>query len=134
VFSPDETTQTVLRVVEKKLAGLPGSLDGFAWPVSRANALAALDDFVKHRLANFGPYEDAMWTGQPMLYHSGISMALNLKLLYPRECVDAALAAHAKGRASLQSVEAFIRQIIGWREFIRGCIGLKARRTTSATI
>ena len=125
VFSPDETTQAVLRVVEKKLAGLPGSLDGFAWPVSRANALAALDDFVKHRLANFGPYEDAMWTGQPMLYHSGISMALNLKLLHPRECVDAALAAHAKGRASLQSVEAFIRQIIGWREFIRGVYWLE---------
>ncbi|MFN5946209.1 MAG: cryptochrome/photolyase family protein [Phycisphaerae bacterium] len=124
-FEPDAITRDVIRVVQAKLPGLPGNVAQFAWPVTRADALVALKDFVKHRLAGFGPYEDAMWTGEPVLYHSGLSAALNLKLLDPRECVEAALAAHAKGQAPLQSVEAFIRQIIGWREFIRGVYWLE---------
>jgi deoxyribodipyrimidine photolyase-related protein len=88
--------------------------------VTRADALLALEDFVAHRLPLFGPYEDAMWTDEPFVYHSALSPLLNVKLLSPRQCVEAALAAYSKGAAPLQSVEAFVRQLIGWREYIRG--------------
>lgn len=124
-FEPDAITREVIRTVDACLPAQPGSVESFAWPVTRADAVTALKDFIKHRLAAFGPFEDAMWTGEALLYHSGLSAALNLKLLNPRECVAAALAAHAKGLAPLQSVEAFIRQIIGWREFIRGVYWLE---------
>jgi deoxyribodipyrimidine photolyase-related protein len=117
---PDDTTREVIELIEAKMAELPGSLEGFAWPVTRRSALAALDRFIDERLPYFGRYQDAMWTGQPFLYHALISPALNLKLLDPRECVERAVAAYEDGAAPLAAVEGFVRQIIGWREFIRG--------------
>lgn len=117
---PDAITQEVIDLVESRLPDLPGRVDHFRWPVTRAEARRALSDFIEHRLARFGPYEDAMWTDETTIYHSRLSAALNLKLLRPMECVEAALVALHERRAPLQSVEAFIRQIIGWREFIRG--------------
>lgn len=119
-FEPDEITREVIELVNTHLPTNPGRLESFRWPVTRQQGLAALKDFIDHRLDRFGPYEDAMWTDEPFTYHSTLSPALNLKLISPLECVNAALAAYAKGKARLQSVEAFIRQIIGWREFIRG--------------
>ncbi len=119
-FEPDALTRDVIACVERTLPELPGSLAQFAWPVTREQAVELLKDFVRHRLPLFGPFEDAMWTGEPFLYHSALSAALNLKLLHPRECVEAALAAFERGKVPIESVEAFIRQIIGWREFIRG--------------
>jgi deoxyribodipyrimidine photolyase-related protein len=92
-FAPDETTRSVLDAMRRVLPELPGRGESFAWPVTRAQALEALDDFIAHRLAAFGPYEDAMWTGEPTLYHSTLSGALNLKLLGPRECCERAVAA-----------------------------------------
>lgn len=83
-------------------------------------AQQALDDFLAHRLALFGPYEDAMWQGEPWLYHSQLSMALNLKLLSAREVVKAVEARYREGQVSLASAEGFIRQILGWREYVRG--------------
>jgi len=117
---PDKLTLEVLELVESRFAANPGSLTRFRWPVTRTQARRALSDFVEKRLARFGTYEDAMWSGEPFLYHALLSAALNLKLLDPRECVAAALAAYESGAAPLNSVEGFVRQIIGWREFIRG--------------
>lgn len=119
-FEPDDITRAVMRDVERLLPGLPGRMERFGWPVTRAQALTCLAHFVEHRLAGFGPYEDAMWAGEPFLYHSALSIPLGLRLLKPRECVEAALRAYEQGKAPLQSVEGFVRQIIGWREFVRG--------------
>jgi deoxyribodipyrimidine photolyase-related protein len=95
-------------------------LDSFAWPVTRPQALQALEMFIRERLPQFGRYEDAMWPGEPWLFHSQLSAALNLKLLSAREVVQAAEDAYRAGHAPLTSVEGFIRQILGWREYVRG--------------
>jgi deoxyribodipyrimidine photolyase-related protein len=116
----DAVTNDVIHLIEKRFPTHPGSLQGFRWPVTRKQARKALDDFIKTRLPHFGTYQDAMWTDEPFLYHSLLSSSLNLKLLDPRECVSKALSALESGQAPLHSVEGFIRQIIGWREFIRG--------------
>jgi deoxyribodipyrimidine photolyase-related protein len=120
LFEPDEISKVVLAEVEERYSGHPGSLAHFRWPVTRAQALEALDGFVEHRLATFGVYEDAMWTDTPFGWHSLLSSALNLKLLNPREVVDAVLIAWKKHDLELATVEGFIRQILGWREFVRG--------------
>ena len=117
---PDAITREVIALVQTRFAHHPGRLAGFAWPVTRAQALQALADFVRARLPLFGRYQDAMWPGEPWLYHAHLSAALNLKLLNPREVVAAAVAAHSAGHAPLASVEGFVRQIIGWREYVRG--------------
>jgi len=119
-FEPDALTREVIALVNRHFAQHPGSLDSFAWPVTREEALASLRSFIEQRLPLFGRYEDAMWPGEPWLYHSHLSAALNLKLLNPREVVQAAEAAYHAGHAPLQSVEGFIRQILGWREYVRG--------------
>jgi len=123
-FKPDAITSEVIQLVSTEFADHPGSLadsiDGFGWPVNRKQALQALDDFIKHRLALFGTYQDAMWTGEPWLYHAHIASALNLKLLSAQEVVSAAEEAYKKTLAPLAAVEGFIRQILGWREYVRG--------------
>ena len=119
-FEPDALTREVIALVHLHFAHHPGHLDSFAWPVTREQALSALHLFIEQRLPLFGRYEDAMWPGEPWLYHSHLSAALNLKLLNPREVVQAAEAAYRAGHAPLHSVEGFIRQILGWREFVRG--------------
>ncbi|MCW5663077.1 MAG: cryptochrome/photolyase family protein [Piscinibacter sp.] len=120
VFEPDATTREVLALVAQRFAGHPGRLEGFGWPVTRAQALVALQRFVAERLPLFGRYQDAMWPGEPWLHHAHLSAALNLKLLNPREVVDAAVAAWRAGAAPIESVEGFVRQILGWREYVRG--------------
>jgi deoxyribodipyrimidine photolyase-related protein len=119
-FDHDDITRGALVDVEKHFANHPGSLDHFNWPVTREHALIALNDFIEHRLPQFGEYQDAMWTDQPFLYHSLLSASLNVKLLNPREVIAAAIEAHRNGKAPLEAVEGFVRQILGWREFIRG--------------
>jgi deoxyribodipyrimidine photolyase-related protein len=119
-FAPDATTRGVLELVRQTFPTHPGTLDSFNWPVTRGDAQRALADFITHRLPLFGAYEDAMWTGEPWLYHSRLSAALNLKLLNPREVMAAAEQALRQEKAPLAAVEGFIRQILGWREYVRG--------------
>lgn len=119
-FAPDAVTREVLALVGERFASHPGRLDSFAWPVTREQALLALEAFIEDRLPLFGRYQDAMWPDDPWLYHAHLSAALNLKLLNPREVVAAAEQAWRRGQAPLASVEGFIRQILGWREYVRG--------------
>ncbi|CAN5916471.1 cryptochrome/photolyase family protein [soil metagenome] len=119
-FAPDALTLDVIELVNERFADHPGSAASFAWPVNRAQALESLQRFIHERLPHFGPHQDAMWPGEAWLYHSHLSAALNLKLLDAREVVQAAEAAYHAGQAPLPSVEGFIRQILGWREFVRG--------------
>lgn len=125
-FLPDDVTRKVILLVD----GMPdhwGTTDGFDLPVTRAQALAALDDFVTHRLADFGPYEDAMLAGETWLYHSRLSAAMNVGLLHPREIVARAIVGWDEGRAGvpLSSIEGFVRQVIGWREYVNGIYWLR---------
>lgn len=119
-FDPDRLTRQVMERVRRRFADAPGRLDGFDYPVTAAQARQALDDFIAHRLPWFGTYQDAMATGHPFLYHSRLSAALNLHLLDPREVLAAAVDAWEQGHAPLNAVEGFVRQILGWREFVRG--------------
>jgi len=119
-IEPDAVTREIIDLVHARFADHPGSLDHFAWPVTRTDALRALDNFIAQRLPLFGQFEDAMWAGEVWLWHSQLSAALNLKLLNPREVVAAAESAYRSGHAPLAAVEGFIRQILGWREYVRG--------------
>ena len=119
-FPPDEVTQAVIRMVAVRFPDAPGKLDGFDEPVTAADAETALADFIAHRLPQFGDYQDAIALGHVTLYHSRLSAAMNLKLLSPQRACEAALTAWEEGRAPLNAVEGFIRQILGWREFTRG--------------
>ena len=124
-FMPDDITHSVIKLVNERFATHPGELREFGWPVTRFQALEALDDFVNHRLQEFGRWQDALWAGEAWLYHSLLSAALNLKLLNPREVIDRAEQAWRAGHAELAAVEGFVRQILGWREYVRGLYWLK---------
>ena len=119
-FPPDKITQDCTALVEREFADNPGSLAEFNWPVTVAEAEQALEDFITYRLPTFGLYQDAMWTDEPYLYHARISSAMNLKLLDPRKVIAAAEAAYKRGDVPLAACEGFVRQILGWREYVRG--------------
>ena len=124
-FAPDEVTLGVMEMVKSRYADHPGEIEQFDLPVNREQALEYLEDFVSLRLADFGKYQDAMWGGENFLYHSRLSHAMNLHLLSPREVVDAAVRAYQSGQVPLNSVEGFVRQVLGWREYVRGIYWLK---------
>ena len=119
-FRPDAVTEDVIDMVAARFAEHPGKLEGFDLPVTHDEAQTALADFIDQRLTHFGSYQDALWTGLQFGYHSRLSAALNLHLLSPRDCVNAAVDAYRNGGAPINSVEGFVRQILGWREFVRG--------------
>lgn len=114
---PDEVTREVIATVETRFADHPGRARDFRWPVTRSEALEWLDDFLRARFGLFGPYEDAMVAEEDALWHSLLSPLLNLGLLTPREVLDRALETPG---VPIASREGFVRQLIGWREFVRG--------------
>ena len=118
-FAPDSITLAVMQRVEG-WKNRWASTAGFSLPVTRADAKLLLERFVTDRLPEFGPYEDAMQHGAHYLLHSALGAAINVGLLHPREVVVRAERAYCEGVASLESAEGFIRQILGWREYVRG--------------
>ncbi len=119
-FAPDETTRAVMALVRQRFGDHFGGLEDFGWPVNRRDALRALGDFIAVGLPQFGDYQDAMRAGGPFLFHSLLAPALNLGLLSPREVCRAAETAWRCAAAPLNAVEGFVRQILGWREYVRG--------------
>lgn len=111
--------------VEKWFPDSPGNAADFWLPQTREGALELLDEFIKKRLPLFGDYQDLMLEDSPTMFHSIIAGPLNLGLLLPMECVNAAISAYKSGKAPLAAVEGFVRQIIGWREFVNGVYWLK---------
>lgn len=121
----DLITKEVIELIRREFGENFGDLEPFYFAVDRKGALNALELFIDERLSEFGSYQDAMVQGQPWMFHSHLSFYLNCGLLLPQECVQAAEKAYYEGKAPLNSVEGFIRQILGWREFVRGMYWLK---------
>ena len=119
-FAPDSITRQVIDLVGERFGDHFGDLDPFRFAVTRRDAGAALSHFLEHALPFFGDYQDAMKEGERTLYHSVIGLYLNCGLLDPREVCRRAEAAYIAGRAPLNAVEGFVRQILGWREYVRG--------------
>ncbi len=122
----DEFVREARRYVRANFPDAPGADTPFAYPTSAAAARAGLADFLEHRFADFGVYEDAISARERVLFHSVLTPALNVGLLSPREVVDAAL---ARGDwVPVNSLEGFVRQVIGWREFVRLVYLTRGRR------
>jgi len=119
-FAPDVVTREVIDLVARFFGNHFGDLEPFGWAVTRADALAALDEFIADALPGFGDYQDAMRAGEDFLYHAVLSPYLNVGLLTAHEVCERAAAAWRAGHAPLNAVEGLIRQVIGWREFVRG--------------
>ncbi|MGC6484544.1 MAG: cryptochrome/photolyase family protein [Candidatus Puniceispirillales bacterium] len=117
---PDAITEEVIAMVADRFSDHFGVIDGFHFATTRHDALAALDLFIDERLADFGTWQDAMVDGEPWMYHAHIGLYLNAGLLTPREVIAAAEDAFHRGDAPINAVEGFIRQILGWREYVRG--------------
>jgi len=122
---PDHITQTVLELVQERFSDHFGDLTPFHFAVTAQQAETALEQFIQKRLAHFGDYQDAMIQDEPWMFHSHLSFYINIGLLHPLQCIKAAEQAYYDERAPLNAVEGFIRQILGWREYIRGIYWLK---------
>jgi deoxyribodipyrimidine photolyase-related protein len=125
ITEPDTITKDVIKLVEERFPDHFGDIHPFYFAVTREDALHVLDKFILERLKNFGDYQDAMVEGQPWMYHSHISFYLNCGLLDPLEVIQCAEKSYMDGLAPLNAVEGFIRQILGWREYVRGIYWLK---------
>ena len=120
----DNRVSDVLEAIDASGAATFGRIEGdrLIWPVSRRQSLSLLSDFTKKRLPHFGTYQDAMVDGRWSLFHSRLSFSLNTKMLHPKEVIDAALDTwHSrKAEIGIEQVEGFVRQVLGWREYMRG--------------
>ncbi|QXT40551.1 cryptochrome/photolyase family protein [Gymnodinialimonas ceratoperidinii] len=133
-FTPDDTVAEVLELVEARFGDNFGTLTPFWFATDTAQARRALSHFTKTALPHFGDYQDAMMKGERFLYHAIVSMYVNAGLLGWREVCDAAEAAYRAGDAPLNAVEGFIRQIIGWREYMRGIYFLEGPGYTERNV
>ena len=130
-YRPDEASpqtpshETFMMLVGQRFTDHFGDLGPFGWAVTREDALEALRHFITSCLPQFGDYQDAMKSGEDMLFHAVLSPYINIGLLGPGEVCAAALDAYKKDAAPLQAVEGFIRQILGWREYVRGIYWLQ---------
>jgi deoxyribodipyrimidine photolyase-related protein len=118
-FRPDAITREVIECVGRDIGGF-GEIEGFDYPVTPGQARRALTHFVRTAADRFGDYQDAMLAGSDYLFHSRLSSSLNIGLLWPAEVCDAIEQALREARIPLNAAEGFIRQILGWREFVRG--------------
>lgn len=117
---PDKTTREVMTFVRSHFSVAPGDADDFCYPATRRQAERWLTEFIDDRLLSFGDYEDALTTRSDVVYHSLISPLLNVGLLTPADVIRRVMRAHQRSPVPLNSLEGFVRQVIGWREFIRG--------------
>lgn len=124
-FVPDATTRDVMALVQERFPDHFGDVKSFGWAVTREDALEALQHFITNCLPQFGDYQDAMKAGEDFLFHAVLSPYINIGLLSPREVCEAALVASRQGSVPLSAVEGFVRQILGWREFVRGVYWMK---------
>ncbi len=124
-FTPDAISREVLALVAARFAHHYGRLDGFDYPVTHAEAEQLWQHFLDFGLAAFGDYQDAMASGEPYLFHARISAALNVGLLDVRRLCSDVETAYRQGRVALNAAEGFIRQLIGWREYVRGIYWLQ---------
>ncbi|MDP9103083.1 MAG: cryptochrome/photolyase family protein, partial [Pseudomonadota bacterium] len=124
-ITPDALTRTVIAEVEARFPDNFGTTERFGWATGHDEAERLLDHFITDILPGFGDYEDAMAKGEPFLWHGLISAAINIGLIDPLDACRRAEAAWRGGHAPLNAVEGFIRQIIGWREFVRGIYWLQ---------
>ncbi|MCF7746746.1 cryptochrome/photolyase family protein [Sulfitobacter sp. M39] len=133
-FDPDATTREVLELVQARFGDNFGALEPFWFATTRAEALQALDHFIANALPRFGDYQDAMLNENEFLYHAILSPYLNIGLLNVTEICEAAADAYAAGHAPINAAEGFIRQIIGWREYVRGIYFLEGPDYTARNI
>ena len=119
-FEPDEITNDVINLVNSEFADHFGDITDFHYAVTRMQALQVLEKFIQERLIHFGTYQDAMVQDEPWMYHSHVSFYINCGMLSPAEVIHLAQEAYYNNKAPLNSVEGFIRQILGWREYVRG--------------
>lgn len=134
VFGDNKYVEEAKKYIDKHLSDNVGSMDDFVWPTNRQEAEVWLESFLDDRLDNYGMYEDALDGGASWLYHSALSAVMNAGLISPVEVVNRAIERHAKKPVPLESIENFIRQIIGWREYMRGVylekeVGLRTANT-----
>ena len=116
----DKFVEQVKELVAKEFKKHPGSLDNFVWPYKRQQYLKNIDIFIEQCLASFGPYQDAISDRDPFLFHSLISPGLNLGLIVPQDVLDKVLPLAKAKPKNIASIEGFVRQVVGWREFVRG--------------
>ena len=119
-FEPDEITREVIQKVNSLEIPTYGEIKEFPWGVTRSQALEVLNYFIEIRLPEFGPYQDAMVTGEETMWHAMLSPYINIGLLQPLEIIQAAEQAYHDKQLALNSVEGFIRQVLGWREYMHG--------------
>ncbi|MEM9896615.1 MAG: cryptochrome/photolyase family protein [Bacteroidota bacterium] len=117
---PTDHTEAVAKLIEELFPNHPGSVENFHWATTRRQVLYLLNDFLKERFENFGPYEDAIHSQHVFAFHSVLSPYINMGLITPAEVVDKAVEYYQQNDTHFPSVEGFVRQIIGWREFMRG--------------